>query len=368
MMMMKDEKGTRRHYVDRTAFLSLAIATFHLFSCTVPTTISTTTVLSNVNAVEGSIYTDIQSLGKISQESQPTTTANSTLPTEEDGTLKENNETVSFGSNEVGVWFYSSKFARLQNWIIDDLLQRNINTIYFSEVGDGDGWDDPAKASQYTSFINYARANGMKVFGVALEDPTYVLMNERGLNAAFGDFINKTKYMFDTYVIDVEVHSINTIYPKGEYLAYTGNEKFYLEKYIQMSKILRNIADEHGVRYIDTIPPSYHTQIIADGIATDGVNQLSSHSINVMAYENTVEKTMTSISQILADSKIRLVININIAQESSEPYLEGQEIPQAIKSLKEQSLPIGIWYADHYLLNPDPALNLDPTLFGLSPR
>jgi hypothetical protein len=368
MMMMKDEKGTRRHYVDRTAFLSLVIATFHLFSYTSSTTISTTLLLPNVSALEGSNYIDSRGLAWIGQESQPTTTANSTLPTEEDGTLKENNETVSFGSNEVGVWLYSSKFARLQNWIIDDLLQRNINTIYFSEVGDGDGWDDPDKASQYTSFINYARANGMKVFGVALEDPTYVLMNERGLNAAFGDFINKTKYMFDTYVIDVEVHSINTIYPKGEYLAYTGNEKFYLEKYIQMSKILRNIADEHGVRYIDTIPPSYHTQIIADGIATDGVNQLSSHSINVMAYENTVEKTMTSISQILADSKIRLVININIAQESSEPYLEGQEIPQAIKSLKEQSLPIGIWYADHYLLNSDPALNLDPTLFGLSPR
>jgi len=363
-MKMKHGNVARRPSIDRITFWALVTATFHLFSCTVLTTISTTTaVLSNVNAVEGGIYTDIQSLGKISQEPQPAAAATPTPPTEEDDeTPKESDDTRSFGSNEVGVWLYSRKSASVQNWMIDELLQRNINTIYFSEVGDGYGWDDPEKASQYTSFINYARSNGMKVYAVALEDPLYALMTESELNAAFSDFISKTKDMFDTYIIDVEVHAINIIYPNGDYLPYMGNEKFYLEKYVQMSKTLRSIADEHGVKYIDTIPPQYHTQMIAAGII-GGVNQLSSHSINVMAYYSTPEEIMTSISKILKESKIRLVININIAKESLEPYLEAEGISWAIESLKEQSLPIGIWYADHYLLNLDPTLNLDPILF-----
>jgi hypothetical protein len=365
-MKMKHEKVVTRHFIDRIAFWGLVIATFHMFSYTAPTAISSsTTTLPNVGALEGGNYTDIRALRQISQElrsTTPTATSTSTLPTKEDETPKESDDTRSFGSNEVGVWLYSRKSAPVQNWMIDELLQRNINTIYFSEVGDGNGWDDPEKASQYTSFINYARSNGMKVYAVALEDPLYALMTESELNAAFSDFISKTKDMFDTYIIDVEVHAINIIYPNGDYLPYTGNEKFYLEKYVQMSKILRSIADEYGVKYIDTIPPQYHTQMIAAGII-GGVNQLSSHSINVMAYYSTPEEIMTSISKILKESKIRLVININIAKESLEPYLEAEGISWAIESLKEQSLPIGIWYADHYLLNLDPTLNLDPILF-----
>jgi hypothetical protein len=353
-MKMKHEKATGRPSIDRIAFWGLIIATFHVFSYTGSMAISITP-LPNVSALEGHNYTDIQALGRISQEVQSTSTATYIPPTEEDETPKENDDTSSFGINEVGVWFYSSKFALVQTWMVDELLERNINTIYFSEVGDGNGWDDPDKASQYITFINYARSNGMKVYAVALEDPLYALMSESELNAAFGDFISKTKYMFDTYIIDVEVHAINTIYRGEEYLAYTGNEKFYLEHYIQMSKILRRIADEQGVKYIDTIPPYYHTQMITSGII-GGVNNLSSHSINLMAYYNNLEKIMTSISKILEESKIRLVININITRDSEEPYLEPEDLLWVIKALKNQSLPLGIWYANQYLLNLDPII------------
>jgi len=273
---------------------------------------------------------------------------------------------LSFGSKERGVWFYTREFAKVQNSMVDTMLKKNINTIYFSAHGDGKRWYDSAKASQYTSFINYARSNGMKVFAVTLEDPAYVLMSEVQLREKFDSFITKTQKTFDTYIIDVEAHAINLVYG-DDYRDWNTNKEYYLEDYVRMSKILRSIADEHGVRYIDTIPPYYH-QLMKNVGMTGGVNQLSSHSINVMAYQNTVEKTMSSISKIRQEANIRLVINININKEFSDPYLEGQEIPQAIKSLKEQSLPIGIWYADHYLLNLDPALNLDPTLFSLSPR
>jgi hypothetical protein len=33
-----------------------------------------------------------------------------------------------------------------------------------------------------------------------------------------------------------------------------------------MSKILRSIADEHGVKYIDTVPPYYHAIMTNVGI------------------------------------------------------------------------------------------------------
>jgi hypothetical protein len=364
MMMTKHEKAARRLSVDRTAFWSLVVAIFHLFFYSGFTAIPPI-LLPTASAQEGTNFTDFRSLARIGQDSLQTAVASPTQVTNEDGILNENYDNSSHGHNEVGVWLYAKDYTRVQNWMIDELLQRNINTIYFSEVGDGNGWDDPDKASQYTSFINYARSKGMKVFAVTLEDPGYVLMSEDRLRQDFGNFIAKTKNSFDTYIIDVEPHAINLFYG-DDYPEWSTNKKYYLDNYVRMSKILRSIANEHGVRYIDTIPPSYHEEMKSVGI-TSGVNALSSHAIHLMAYQNTVEKTMSSINQILADSKIRLVININIAQESEEPYLEGQQIPQAINTLKGQSLPIGIWYADHYLLNLDPALNLDATLFSLSP-
>ena len=364
-MMIECKKSTRRHSVDRTAFWGLTIATFVNLITYAGSTAISSTLLPSVSAQEGSHFTDFRSLARIGQESPRPPTATSTQVTGVDGILKESHDASSLGDYEVGVWLYSSKFARLQNWMIDELLQRNINAIYFSEVG-GDEWDDPEKASQYTSFINYARSKGMKVFAVTLEDPTYVLMSEDRLRQEFGNFIAKTKKAFDTYIIDVEPHTINLMYG-DDYPEWNTNKKYYLESYVRMSKILRSIANEHGVRYIDTIPPCYHTEMKAQGI-TAGVNALSSHSINLMAYQDSVDRLMSSIEHILTDSNIRSVININIAQESADPYLEDQEILQAINALKEQSLPIGIWYADHYLLNSDPTLNLDPTLFSLSRR
>jgi hypothetical protein len=263
-------------------------------------------------------------------------------------------KTYQGSSYEAGIWLYTRDFAQLQNSVIDKLLERNINTIYFSATNDKNGWDDPVKALQYANFIDYARSKGMKVFAVTLEDPLYVLMTEDELEDAFGNFINKTKHMFDTYVIDVEPHSIDLLY-HDQYLAYKGNEKYYLEKYVQMSRTLRNIADQHKVKYIDTIPPSYHAKMIQAGIA-GGVNALSSHSINVMAYANTIEGILDSTSKIRADSTKRLVINVKVTPDPHDPMLAGDEITRALKTLKQESLSIGIWYATD-------AINLDARLF-----
>ena len=255
---------------------------------------------------------------------------------------------------EAGAWFYSRDFSQLQNSTVDKLLERNINTIYFSAANDRNGWQDPAKASQYVDFIDYARSKGMKVFAVTLEDPLFVLMTKEELESAFGSFISKTRHMFDTYVIDVEPHSINILYP-DQYPEYKGNEKYYLEKYIQMSRALRNIADQHQVKYIDTIPPSYHSKMIQAGIA-GGVNALSSHSINVMAYASSIEGILDSTSMIRADSTKRLVINVKVTPDQHDPMLAGDEITRALRTLKQESLSIGIWYATD-------VINLEARLF-----
>ncbi len=263
-------------------------------------------------------------------------------------------QTYRNNPHEIGVWFYSSDFTTVQTSMVDKLFERNINTIYFSAPNDKTGWDNPVKFSQYINFIDYARSKGMKVFAVTLEDPLFVLMKKDQLENVFGNFINKTKHIFDTYIIDVEPHAIDILYPDHK-PSYKGNEKYYLEKYVQMSRILRNIADQYKVKYIDTIPPNYHVKMIQAGIA-GGVNALSSHEINVLAYATTVEQVLDSTSMMRANSAKRLVISINVTPHSQEPVLAKDEIPRALKTLKQESLSIGIWSAQN-------VVNLDERLF-----
>lgn len=284
---------------------------------------------------------DIRISGMISQQ---------TLPPPPDNT--------SSDSNEMGVWFYAADFApQERNAAVDKLIQRKINTIYFSV--EGGGWDNPEKTEQYRAFIDYAMSKGMKVIVAGLEDPTYVLLSQQKITSDFSALIEKvrtaTDGKIDTFVIDVEPHSINIVYPNDNYPTFQGNEKYYLDNYVRMSKILRSVADKYGVKYIDTIPPNYHAKMIAAGLQ-GGVNQLSSNSINLMAYQATVEKTLNSIANVRADSKIRLVININVTLTPYDPALKGSELTSAIQTLKEQSLPIGIFSAKD-------VVKLDPSLF-----
>jgi hypothetical protein len=59
---------------------------------------------------------------------------------------------------EEGVWFYADYWkGPLTNLIVDDLVKRKINTIYFSAPNNG-GWDNSSKVFNYVDFINYARA------------------------------------------------------------------------------------------------------------------------------------------------------------------------------------------------------------------
>jgi hypothetical protein len=241
---------------------------------------------------------------------------------------------------EEGVWLFTGCDTILHKSEINETLARNINTIYFSALGNNCGWNDPVKVSNYHDFINYARSKGMRVFAVTLEDPKYVNQNYQELMKTFGGFISKTKNIFDTYIIDVEPQDV-----KG------SDPKMYLPQYINMSKSLRQIADQYGVKYIDTVPPWFHAKLKTVGIK-NGLNALSSHSINLMDYFNTTQKVIRHINDIRSEVTRPYVVSIKVTKGLNAPQLEGQEIPNTISTLKKASLPTGLFEIEGVLKLP----------------
>ena len=255
----------------------------------------------------------------------------------------------TFDVNERGLWFYTKDFT-FANSHIDAMLRKQINTMYMSTGADGSAqglWSDPTKRASYISFINYAKSKGMKVFSSVLEDPSFVEATEATLRTWFGNFVKDTKPYYDTYIVDVEPHVINLVYP-GEYLDFTTNKAYYYNKYISMSAILRTIADEEGVRYVDTVPPWYHDEMISFGI-TGGLNNLSSHGIVLMAYSSTVSAILTNTASVRSQvaPNIRTLIAFNIITDITDPFIPKTNIRSTLTSLQvTNGLPTAIFRAD----------------------
>jgi hypothetical protein len=245
---------------------------------------------------------------------------------------------------EEGVWFYANYWkGPLTNLIVDELAKRKINTIYFSAPNNG-GWDNSSKVFNYVDFINYARAKGMRVLGVTLEDPSFVFSTEPELKKTFGDFIKRTENIFDGYVIDVEPQAV----PGADI-------HVYLPRYIYMSKILRTVADEYHREFIDSVPAWYHTVLKQIGISI-GVNALSSNRINLIDYTYpTTEAILNNINDIRSEISTPYIVNLMITPGHGAPQLSGQEIPRTIITLKSNLLPIAFDEAQ-YLLKLDSGL------------
>ena len=245
---------------------------------------------------------------------------------------------------EEGVWFYANYWkGPLTNLIVDELAKRKINTIYFSAPDKG-GWDNSSKVLNYVDFINYARAKGMRVLGVTLEDPSFVFSTEPELKKTFGDFIKRTENIFDGYVIDVEPQAVPG-----------ADMHVYLPRYISMSKILRDVADGYHKEFIDSVPAWYHTVLKQIGISI-GVNALSSNRINLIDYTYpTTEAILNNINDVRSEISTPYIVNLMITPGHGAPQLSGQEIPRTIITLKSNLLPIAFDEAQ-YLLNLDSGL------------
>ncbi|MDF0682162.1 MAG: hypothetical protein P0116_14480 [Candidatus Nitrosocosmicus sp.] len=242
---------------------------------------------------------------------------------------------------EIGVWLYVHCYYDLDYGKVDEFLSRNINTIYFSVQNDDDcgGWDDPALFQKYADFIEFARSQGMNVYAVTLEKPYYIKQNYDELEDSFGSFINKTKEIFDTYVIDVEPYDI-----EGGADPDAG-PNVYVPEYIEMSKNLRSIADQYGVKYIDTVPDWLHTDLKNIGLE-DGLDALYGDEVNIMTYYPTAEQVLDKIKDIRTEVIKPYVVSIKITEGLDAPTLQENEINKTINLLRTLSIPIGLFEAD----------------------
>jgi hypothetical protein len=242
---------------------------------------------------------------------------------------------------EEGVWFYTGCDTILNRSDINSIMARNINTIYFSALNTSNcGWDNSSTFSKYVDFISYARSKGMSVFAEFRGDPADITKTYHALNDTFGSLINRTKKIFDTYTVDVEPQCI-----KG------ADPKVYLPQYVNMSKALRQIADQYGVKYIDTVPPWYHAEMKTYGIKK-GLDALSSHSLILMDYYNTTKEVLDNIKDIRSEVTKPYVVGIKVTRGLDTPQLEGQEIPKTISALKDSSIPVALFEVDGVLKLP----------------
>jgi hypothetical protein len=248
---------------------------------------------------------------------------------------------------EIGVWLYVHCYYDLLYGQVGEFLSKNVNTIYFSVQNGEDcgGWDDPALFQKYADFIEFARSQGMNVYAVTLENPNYVKQNYDELEDSFGNFINKTKEIFDTYVIDVEPYDITRgADPEAD-------PNVYIPEYIEMSKNLRSIADNYGVKYIDTVPDWLHAEIKNTGLE-EGLDALYGDGINIMTYYPTAEEVLSKIKDIRTEVKKPYVISIKITEGLGTPTLQKNEISKTINLLSALSIPVGLFEAQAVLQLP----------------
>jgi hypothetical protein len=240
-------------------------------------------------------------------------------------------------SYEIGVWFYANKYLdTIPKVIIDELGAKGINTIYFAGTTLED-WNNQSTRRIYSDFIYYAKEKGMKVYAVTLEDPSFALVTSAELEKTFRQFINRTRDLFNTYVVDVEPHVILGPDPHT-----------FIPEYIRTSHILGRVAHDENVRYIDTVPFWYHTLIKQVGISS-GLDILASDCVNLMDYTYTSNQMLENIKKIDSEVKKPVIISIKITPGQQAPQLKMSELSKTIDELKSQSLNFTIYEAQYIL-------------------
>jgi hypothetical protein len=244
---------------------------------------------------------------------------------------------------ERGIWLYPNEFkGALNTKLIQGLLDRKFNVIYFS-IGN-DTKISTKSMQQAIKFIEAAKEAGVEVYGVTLEDPSFVNSTELKLRQAFGNTIKNTRGLFDAYIIDVEPQII-----KG------SDPKVYLHMYVTMSNIISKIAEQNHVKYFDTVPSWYHEEMKRVGII-NGLDSLSSDGILMLDYDANVSKIIKRYNAIKNEVNKGIVINFKVSPKDDGKYLDSLQIPDLIRSLNNQSISYGIFEAKY-------AITLLPKLF-----
>jgi hypothetical protein len=85
---------------------------------------------------------------------------------------------------ERGTWFYPQEFNKtLNKTLLKDLVNRNINVIYFS-IGDATNLSAQT-LHRYRMFIELAKRTGITAYAIVLEDPSFVNASSSDLRERF---------------------------------------------------------------------------------------------------------------------------------------------------------------------------------------
>ena len=249
------------------------------------------------------------------------------------------NNKIYSGKVEKGVWFYANSFENsIPLEIVDQLLTLNVNTIYFGGTTIPD-WKDPKKSQMYSNFICYAYSKGLSVYAVTLEDPLFAFGKEKQIQEEFRDFILSTKDLFDTYMIDVEPHTLHISDPL-----------VYIPQYIRMSLALQEISNKYNVTYVDTVPYWYHFVIKNIGISP-GLNILGGDRVNLMDYTYTANQSINNIKAVLPEVQKPFTISIKATPGLGDPFLNSEQLKSTIENFENNSIPIGLFELQYLLRN-----------------
>lgn len=250
-----------------------------------------------------------------------------------------NHEPTNKKIPEVGIWFYSNFYNdSIPISIIDSLLTFKVNTIYFAGSTSAD-WQDPDKYRSYANFVCYAYSKGLDVYAVTLEDPFFAYAKETEILNEFANFIKATKGLFETFMVDVEPHTLHLADPL-----------LFVPQYIRMSLILQQVANHYNVTYVDTVPYWYHSVIKNIGISS-GIDILGGNEVNFMDYSYTFNQSITNINKLLPDIIKPVTVSIKVTPGYGDPYLNEFELTKTINHLQNNSISYGVFESQYLLRN-----------------
>ncbi|CAN5583002.1 hypothetical protein BH23THE1_BH23THE1_22040 [soil metagenome] len=237
---------------------------------------------------------------------------------------------------EKGVWLYADSFISIDPFkLINVLLAKDFNTIYFAGTDTAD-WQSPEKLELYSNFICYAYSKGMDIFAVTLEDPSFAFSDEIHIKNEFGSFVNLTRQFFDTYMIDVEPHTLRYSDPM-----------VFVPQYIRMSLVLQEISKHLGVTYIDTVPFWYHFVIKNIGISS-GLDILGGDRVNLMDYTFTSKRALENLNGVVSQINKPFSISIKVTPGYGDPFLSNGELEKTVKQFQNLSMPYGLFEGQYF--------------------
>ncbi len=250
-----------------------------------------------------------------------------------------NNDKIKSGQVEKGVWFYANSFGdSIPFAIVDQLVNLKFNTIYFAGTTISD-WKDFKKFQMYFDFICYAYSKGLDAYAVTLEDPLFAFGRQEQIQKEFREFILSTKNLFDTFMIDVEPHTLHLSDPL-----------VYVPQYIRMSLALQEISDKYNVTYIDTVPYWYHFVIKNMGISP-GLNILGGDRVNLMVYTYTANQSINNVKAVLPEVQKPVTVSIKTTPGFGDPYLNGEQLKSTIENFENNSVGFGLFESQFLLRN-----------------